>query len=230
MPTVLVIDDDARLRDLLSEYLSGRGHVVETAEDGEVGLRKALGGTADIAVLDLMMPGMDGLQVLRELRAHSRLPVIVLTARGDDFDRIVGLELGADDYLAKPFNPRELTARIDAILRRAGAPPPSGALLAAGPIRVDPDRRTCTVSGEPIELTTTEFDILRALVSNAGRVIPREKLMELARGEAFAAFDRSVDVHVSHLRRKLGDSARSPALIKTIRGVGYLVPRDPEAP
>ncbi|MCB9675565.1 MAG: response regulator transcription factor [Alphaproteobacteria bacterium] len=229
MPTVLVIDDDARLRDLLSEYLSGRGHTVVTAPDGEAGLARALAGGVDIAVLDIMMPGKDGLQVLRELRAASRLPVIVLTARGDDFDRIVGLELGADDYLAKPFNPRELTARIDAILRRA-AQPAETEVLVAGPIRVDPDRRTCTMRGEPVDLTTTEFDLLRALVANAGRVIPREKLMELARGEAFAAFDRSVDVHVSHLRRKLGDSARSPALIKTVRGIGYLVPRDPEAP
>ncbi len=234
MPTVLVIDDDERLRELLSEYLSGRGHTVVTAEDGQAGLDRALAGGVDIAVLDLMMPGKDGLQVLRELRGanvpEARLPVIVLTARGDDFDRIVGLELGADDYLAKPFNPRELTARIDAILRRAQPTLEEGEVLTAGPIRLDTDRRTCTMQGESVELTTTEFELLRALMAHAGRVIPREKLMELARGEDFAAFERSVDVHVSHLRKKLGDSARRPRLIKTVRGVGYLVPRDPEAP
>lgn len=229
MPALLVIDDDPRLRDLLAEYLGGRGHQVETAPDGDAGLQRALAGGDDLVVLDLMMPGRDGLSVLRDLRARSAVPVIVLTARGDDADRIVGLELGADDYLAKPFNPRELLARIDAVLRRS-APAPVGAPLVAGPLRVDPDRRSVHVGETRVELTTTEFEILRALVANAGRVIPRERLMELARGEDFASFDRSVDVHVSHLRRKLGDNPREPALIKTVRGVGYLVPREPDHP
>jgi DNA-binding response OmpR family regulator len=230
VPTLLVIDDDLRLRELLAEYLGGRGHQVLTASNGDEGLARAMAGGVDLVVLDLMMPGRDGLSVLRELRAKSRLPVVMLTARGDDLDRIVGLELGADDYLAKPFNPRELVARIDAVLRRARPEGPVSDVLIAGPVRLDPDRRDVQVAGRHVELTTTEFDLLRALVANAGRVIPREKLMELARGEDFASFDRSVDVHISHLRRKLGDSPREPWLIKTIRGVGYLVPRSPEQP
>lgn len=230
MATLLVIDDDARIRELLAEYLTGRGHRVHTASDGDEGLQRARLGDIDLVVLDLMMPGRDGLSVLRELRPTSAVPVIVLTARGDDLDRIVGLELGADDYLPKPFNPRELLARVDAVLRRASPAAPVSAALIAGPLRVDPDRREVTLGGERVDLTTTEFDLLRALVANAGRVIPRERLMELARGESFASFDRSVDVHVSHLRRKLGDTSRDPWLIKTVRGVGYLVPQHPEAP
>ena len=227
MQRILVIDDDARIRELLAEYLGNRGFGVETAEDGEMGLARARAGGVDLVVLDVMMPGKDGFQVCRELRAESRVPIIMLTARGDDFDRIVGLELGADDYLPKPFNPRELLARVQAVLRRVAAPADEGLRLSAGSIVVDPDRREVTLGGEAVELTTTEFEILRALVANAGRVIPRERLMELARGEEFAAFDRSVDVHISHLRRKLGDDPRSPRFIKTVRGVGYTVPRDP---
>ncbi|MCB9763469.1 MAG: response regulator transcription factor [Alphaproteobacteria bacterium] len=224
---ILVIDDDARIRELLAEYLGGRGFDVETAPDGEAGLERLRAGGVDLVVLDVMMPGKDGFQVCRELRAGSTLPVIMLTARGDDFDRIVGLELGADDYLPKPFNPRELLARIQAVLRRTSPATLEDQVLRAGPITVDPDRRAVHLDGELVDLTTTEFEILRALVANAGRVIPRERLMELARGEEFAAFDRSVDVHVSHIRRKLGDDPKSPTFIKTVRGVGYSVPRDP---
>ena len=229
MRRLLVIDDDARLRDLLGEYLGARGYEVRTAPDGVTGLDAARAGGVDLVVLDVMMPGKDGFEVVRELRATSRIPVILLTARGDETDRIVGLELGADDYLPKPFNPRELLARIQAVLRRAEAPADTGPLR-AGALVVDPDRREVTLGGAPIELTTTEFDILRVLVANAGRVVPRERLMELARGDEFAAFERSVDVHVSHLRRKLGDDPKQPALIKTIRAVGYMVPRDPGSP
>jgi DNA-binding response OmpR family regulator len=150
----------------------------------------------------------------------------MLTARGEDLDRIIGLELGADDYLSKPFNPRELLARIHAVLRRTQAAPEADEAISAAGVRVDPARREATVDGRRLELTTTEFDILRVLVAAAGRVIPRERLMELARGEEWAAYERSVDVHVSHLRKKLGDDPRKPRIIKTIRGVGYLVPRD----
>ncbi len=229
MRHLLVIDDDARLRALLAEYLGGRGYEVDVAADGAAGLERVRAGGVDLLVLDVMMPGMDGFEVVRALRAFSRVPVIMLTARDDAMDRIVGLELGADDYLPKPFNPRELLARIQAVLRRSDAPPERGGLLWAGPLCVDPDRRAVTLRGEPVELTTTEFEILRTLVGNAGRVIPRERLMELARGDDWASFERSVDVHVSHLRRKLGDDPRSPVLIKTVRGVGYMVPREPEA-
>lgn len=225
MQRLLVVDDDQRIRALLVEYLSTRGYAVEAAGDGESGLSRLRAGGVDLLILDVMLPGKDGFQVCRELRAFSAVPVIMLTARGDDFDRIVGLELGADDYLAKPFNPRELLARVQAVLRRARAEPAPGEALRAGPVTVDPDRREVRVRGRRVELTTTEFEILRTLVANAGRVIPRERLMELARGEDFAAFERSVDVHVSHLRRKLGDDSRQPELIKTVRGVGYTVPR-----
>lgn len=228
MRRILVIDDDERIRALLAEYLGGRGFAVETAADGEAGLQALRRGGFDLAVLDVMMPGLDGFKVLRRLRPSSRVPVIMLTARGDDFDRIVGLELGADDYLPKPFNPRELLARIQAVLRRSESAPGAGQLLRAGDIVVDPDRRTVHLGDEAIELTTTEFELLRTLVANAGRVIPRERLMELARGEDYASFERSVDVHVSHIRKKLGDDARRPRLLKTVRGVGYTVPKNPE--
>ena len=226
MQTILVIDDDPRLSTLLSEYLGARGFTVQTRADGPSGLEAALAGDADLIVLDVMMPGMDGLEVLSALRQRSRVPVVMLTARGEDTDRIVGLELGADDYLAKPFNPRELVARIKAVLRRLEPAQAEEQALTAAGIRLVTARREVTVDGQPVELTTTEFDILRALMAAAGRVIPRERLMEQARGQEWAAYDRSVDVHISHLRRKLSDDPRKPRKIKTIRGVGYLVPRD----
>ncbi len=227
MQTVLVIDDDPGLSELLVEYLGGRGFAVERALDGPAGLERLGRGGVDLVVLDVMMPGMDGFEVLQAIRrtpATARLPIIMLTARGEDTDRIVGLELGADDYLPKPFNPRELLARVKAVLRRAEAPAPADPVLSAAGIEVHPARREVRVEGVRVELTTTEFDILRVLVAAAGRVVPRDRLMEQARGEEWAAFDRSVDVHVSHLRRKLGDDPRKPTRIKTIRGVGYLVP------
>ncbi len=228
MYRVLVVDDDPGLRELLAEYLGSRGFAVTTAVDGPSGLEAAQGSDVDAVILDIMMPGLDGIGVLRELRTTSQIPVIMLTARGDDVDRIVGLELGADDYLPKPFNPRELVARLQAVLRRSQTAPGPGQLLRAGPLVVDPDRRAVTVEGLEVLLTTTEFEILRVLVERAGRVVPRDRLMELARGEDYASFERAVDVHVSHLRRKLGDDTRSPRFIKTVRGVGYTVPREPE--
>ncbi|MEL6186922.1 MAG: response regulator transcription factor [Myxococcota bacterium] len=230
MRTLLVVDDDARLRDLVAEYFEGRDFAVATAEDGEKGLEVLSSRTdIDLVILDVMMPGMDGLEVCREIRKTSKVPVVMLTARGDDTDRIVGLELGADDYLPKPFNPRELLARVQAILRRVGdSDADPSPVHRAGPLEVDPDRRTVTLRGEAVDLTTTEFEILRTLVSQAGRVIPRERLMELARGTEYASFDRSVDVHVSHIRKKLGDDPRRPTFVKTVRGVGYTIPREPE--
>lgn len=226
MQTLLVIDDDPDLAALVAEYLGGRGFTVETAGDGKAGLERLRGAGIDLVILDVMMPGLDGFEVLREIRRDAATPVIMLTARGEDLDRIVGLELGADDYLSKPFNPRELLARVKSVLRRTAASPEEDAALVAAGIRVDPARREASVDGKPVQLTTTEFDLLRVLVSSAGRVIPRERLMELARGEEYASFERSVDVHISHLRKKLGDDPRKPTRIKTVRGVGYLVPRD----
>jgi DNA-binding response OmpR family regulator len=227
---LLVVDDDQRLRELLAEYLGGRGYQVSTSSDGETAIERLRGGGIDLVVLDVMLPGKDGFAVCRELRAFSSVPVIMLTARGDELDRIVGLEIGADDYLGKPFNPRELLARVQAVLRRLG-PGAAGAsavssVVRAGKVMVDPDRRVAALGEQPIELTTTEFDILRILVANAGRVIPRERLMELARGSEWAAYERSVDVHISHLRRKLGDDPRTPTLIKTVRGVGYIMAKE----
>jgi len=227
MRNILVVDDDKGLRELLAEYLSGRGLSVETCEDGESSLIRLKQGGVDLVVMDIMMPGIDGFETTRALRAFSQVPVIMLTARGDDMDKIVGLELGADDYMPKPFNPRELLARIQAVLRRSEASQNETIRIVAGPLSVDSDRRVATIYEKELELTTTEFEILRTLVANAGRVIPRERLMELARGEGWASFDRSVDVHVSHLRKKLGDSPKSPTFIKTVRGVGYTVPKDP---
>jgi len=224
MKRVLVIDDDERIRELLAEYLGARGLAVDVVPEGEQGLALLRGGGFDLVVLDVMMPGKDGFEVCRELRSFSSVPVIMLTARGDDFDRIVGLELGADDYLAKPFNPRELLARIHAVLRRSSSTPNS-ARVAAGPLIVDVDRRAVELDGAVIPLTTTEFELLRTLVANAGRVIPRERLMEMARGADYASFDRSIDVHVSNIRRKLNDDERR--FVKTVRGVGYTVPADP---
>jgi DNA-binding response OmpR family regulator len=228
----LVVDDDQRLRELLAEYLGSRGFQVSTAVDGESALERLRAGGIDLVVLDVMLPGKDGFSVCRELRGFSAVPVIMLTARGDEMDRIVGLEIGADDYLGKPFNPRELLARVQAVLRRleAAQTPPPGTVLRAGRVAVDPDRRVATNSGQPLDLTTTEFEILRTLVANAGRVIPRERLMELARGIEWASYERSVDVHISHLRRKLGDDPRTPELIKTVRGIGYIMAKEPERP
>ena len=224
---ILVVDDDRGLRELLAEYLSSRGLEVLLATCGEEGLEVVKRGGVDLVVMDVMMPGIDGFEATRRLRAFSSVPVIMLTARGDDMDRIVGLELGADDYMPKPFNPRELLARIQAVLRRSQPQEPEQQLLRVSELEIDLDRRTVTFAGSAVDLTTTEFEILRTLVAGAGRVIPRERLMELARGDGWAAFDRSVDVHISHIRKKLNDDPKRPVYIKTVRGVGYTVPRTP---
>ena len=223
MHTILIVDDDADIRELLSTYLASRGMSVRSAEDGEDGLMQLRGGGIDLVVLDVMMPGIDGFEVCRRIRAFSQVPVVLLTARGDEVDRVVGLELGADDYLAKPFSPRELLARMQAIFRRMESAASPATAVHVGPLTVDIDRREVTMEGTRIELTTTEFELLRVLAANAGRVIPRERLMEMARGDQWASFDRSVDVHVSHIRAKLGDDGRR--LIVTVRGIGYTMPR-----
>ena len=226
MNHVLVIDDDPRLGDLLSEYLGARGFQVSLARSGLEGLERLARGDIEVVTLDVMMPGMDGFDVLRNIRRdHAALPVIMLTAQGDETDRIVGLELGADDYLPKPFNPRELLARLRAVLRRStGTQDSENEMLDVQGVQLNIQRRQVLKDQQCIELTTTEFEILRTLMARAGRVVPRERLMEEARGEEWAAFDRSIDVHISNLRRKLGDTARPPQIIRTIRGVGYMIP------
>lgn len=214
---IFVVDDDTELCSLLDEFLTREGFTVAFEHDGRKGLERALKGEFDLIVLDVMLPGMDGFEILRRLRQQSRIPVLMLTARGEDVDRIVGLELGADDYLAKPFNPRELSARIRAILRRIETKPAGGRLDVNGVV-LDPGSREVFCDGRAVETTTLEFDILEILMRAAGRVVSRDNLMETMYNRKATPFDRSIDMHVSHLRKKL-EGGR--ALIKTIRGVGY---------
>jgi len=223
---ILLIDDDAELCNLLGEFLKREGFTVECEHEGHAALQKALAGGTDLIVLDVMLPGLDGFEILRRLRLQSKVPVIMLTARGEDVDRIIGLELGADDYLPKPFNPRELAARIRAVLRRYEQRPPdhTGRLEVNG-VAVDPGSREVFVHGNRVDLTTFEFDILEMLMRSAGRVLSRDRLMENFYNRKATPFDRSIDMHISHLRKKIehGDT-----LIKTIRGVGYQFCRTPE--
>jgi len=221
---VLLVEDDRKLADLTREYLTGHGVVVTQVADGKAGLDAAARTRFDAVLLDLMLPGIDGLTVCRELRSRSDVPILVLTARGEEADRVMGLEMGADDYLAKPYSPRELLARLRAVTRRArGKAGPPTATLRVGGLTVDPAARRAVLDGRELALTGYEFDILRALVERAGRILSREQLMELAKGSAEEAFDRSIDVHVSRLRQKLGDDPKKPRLIKTVRGAGYLL-------
>ena len=222
--SALLVEDDLRLARLTIEYLSGHGVAVTHVTDGTRGLEEARRRRHDVVLQDLMLPGVDGLSVCRQIRERSDVPIVVLTARGEEADRVMGLELGADDYLAKPFSARELLARIRAVVRRSrGQAGPPEAVLRVGRLTVDAASRRATLDGREIALTGYEFDLLRALASHPGTVISRERLMELARGSAEEAFDRSIDGHVSRLRQKLGDNPRSPRLLKTVRGVGYVL-------
>ena len=222
MIRVLLIDDDARLFELLSGYLGQHGVALEHARDGQRGLRALGDGSYDAILLDGMMPGLDGLEVLARIRERSTIPVLMLTARGDESDRVVGLELGADDYMPKPFSARELLARIRSIIRRArGQAGPKLKMIEIGSLSLDPGTRTAHLAGAALDLTSYEFSLLYALGQHAGRALSRERLMELARGNAEEAFDRSIDVHISRLRNKLGDTPRKPTWIRTVRGVGY---------
>jgi DNA-binding response OmpR family regulator len=223
MRRLLMIDDDEKLVSLVREYLEPHGFEVAAVHDGHGGVEAVLTGDPALVILDLMLPGIDGLELCRRLRQSSRVPILMLTARGDETDRVVGLEMGADDYLSKPFNARELLARIRAILRRSDGEPiaEAAAPLYAGPVIVDPGARRVTVRGREVDLTTAEFDVLHALAANAGRVLSRDQLLERVHGPNWAAYDRSVDVHVSRIRQKIEDDPRRPALLKTVRGVGY---------
>jgi len=230
MERILVIDDDVELCHLVDEYLRAEGFAIECVHDGESGLKKAAAGQYLLAVLDVMLPGINGFEVLRRIRATSRLPVLLLTARGEDVDRIVGLEIGADDYLPKPFNPRELVARIRAILRRThadGALPGAPEIVRVGEVELDPATRTVRLDGTPIDLTSVEFNLLEVLLREAGRVVPRERLVNAVLSRKFSPFDRSIDMHVSKVRKKLGDTENDEH-IKTVRGVGYIFARPRE--
>jgi DNA-binding response OmpR family regulator len=234
--TILVIDDDRDLCDLLGEYLRPEGFEVETAYDGDEGLEKALAGKYSIVILDVMLPGRrDGYDVLKQLRSRTGMPVLMLTARGDDIDRIVGLEMGADDYLSKPFNPRELLARIRAILRRSGREAreistgmPS-VRYRVGDVEMDTGTRAVARAGRPVYLTAVEFGLLEMLLLKAGRTVTREELTGAVLGRVLTPYDRSVDVHVSKLRKKLGPDSSGAERIKSIRGSGYtyILPRSP---
>lgn len=221
MAAVLLIDDDVELAGMLADYLRRDGFAVDLAHDGESGVQAALSGNFAIAVLDVMMPGISGIEALRRIRAGSRMPVLMLTARGDDMDRIVGLELGADDYVPKPCLPRELAARLRAILRRSASAPQDNGELAVGPLRLHAAQRRAEWRGQLLELTSTEFNLLEVLARNAGHIVGKDELSAQALGRPLARYDRSIDVHLSSIRQKLGplDDGRSP--IQTVFRQGY---------
>ena len=230
MSKVLLVDDDVELASMLSEYLQQEGFETHVVHDGEAGARAALSGEFAIAVLDVMMPRLNGVEALRRIRQGSRLPVLMLTARGDDVDRIVGLELGADDYVPKPCTPRELAARIRAILRRVEGRS-DDATQEAGPVQAGqltmwPERREAQWGGETLVLTSTEFNLLELLARSAGHVVSKAELSEQGLGRALARFDRSIDVHVSSIRHKLGPRADGQSWIRTVRGQGYQLVKD----
>lgn len=224
MNKVLIIDDDEELCDLVSEYLSVEGFETASVHDGEGGLKKAASGEFDLAILDVMLPKMNGFDVLRNLRTTSKLPVLMLTARGDDMERIVGLEIGADDYLPKPFNPRELAARLRAILRRVETADENAApeKLVVGDLELSASSRSAKLNGKELILTSVEFDLLAALLREAGRIAKKEDLSETVLERGLSPYDRSLDMHISNLRKKLGVRKDGSDRIKTIRSVGYI--------
>ena len=228
MDRVLLVDDDVQLCKLLAERLATEGFTMETVQDGSRGLERALSTEYALVVLDLMLPGMGGLDVLRRLRKVSPVPVLILTARGEDSDRILGLEMGADDYVPKPFNPRELIARIRAILRRTGHTETSAGPLIVGDLRIDPTVREAWLEGAPLQLTSVEFTLLEVFMREPGRILSREQLTDSVLGRKLGPFDRVIDVHVSNLRRKLG-VAQDGHRIKAVRGSGYLFVARPNA-
>lgn len=219
---ILLIDDDTELTDLLTQYLESEGFTVVSVHDGESGVKKALNQVFDAVILDVMLPKLNGFEVLKTIREHLEIPVLMLTARGDDIDKIVGLEIGADDYLPKPCNPRELVARLRAILRRMQKIPLHRPVIEHHHIIVDCSKRHVTVGGEYLELTNAEFNILEMLIKSPGQAFSKEELTEYALGRKYTAYDRSIDVHISNLRNKLGDNPQGEPIVKTVRGFGYM--------
>ncbi|MBX7218768.1 MAG: response regulator transcription factor [Blastocatellia bacterium] len=231
---LLIVDDDTKLCRLVRDYLAPMGYLVESAHTGPEGLEKAVSGAFQVVILDCMLPGMDGFEVLRRLRRTSTVPVLMLTALGDEADRIVGLEIGADDYLPKTFSTRELLARLRAVTRRSfltaeqhmRVEPAAEESLTIRELRVIPPSRTVTINGEVLNLTPLEFDLLLCLVRSPDRVLSRDRLLDEISGRDYEVFDRSIDVHISSLRRKLGDDPKNPRFIKTVRTAGYLLMRE----
>jgi len=227
---ILVVDDDPGLRELLAQFLGRHGLQVSTMPDGASIERELVRRAVDLIVLDVMLPGEDGMAVCRRLRGHGHdVPIIMLTGRGDEVDRIIGLEMGADDYLGKPFNPRELLARIEAVLRRAGNRPMDSAGVARfGPFRLDVSRRELTHDGARVPLTRGEFELLRVLVEHSGRPLNRDQLLDLTRGREYDAVDRTIDVQISKLRHAIEEDTSNPRYIKTVWGFGYVFVAEPE--
>jgi DNA-binding response OmpR family regulator len=221
---VLLVEDDERLARLTTQYLEHQGVIVTCASDGDRGLAEAASGTFDVVLLDVMLPGLDGIAVCRKLRARYDVPIIMLTARTEEADRVLGLETGADDYLTKPFSARELLARVRAQVRRSrGKAGPASNRVEVGGLVLDAGGLRATLDGRPLPLTAYEFSLLRVLAERAGRVLSREQLLDLVKGSAEEAFDRSIDVHISRLRQKLEADPRKPRLLKTVRGAGYML-------
>ena len=221
---ILLVEDDERLAHLTAQYLEGSGFIVSCVATGPDAIGETKWRQYDVVLLDLMLPGRDGMEVCRELRTRTDVPIIMVTARKDEVDRILGLDVGADDYVTKPFSSRELVSRIRAVVRRArGLAGPPLKLIEAGAIRIDPTSMRVTVSGRDVTLTGYEFALLKALAERAGRILTREQLLDLAKGSADETYDRSIDVQISRLRQKIGDDARRPRYLKTIRGAGYML-------
>ncbi|MEQ8452516.1 MAG: response regulator [Nitratireductor sp.] len=222
---VLIVDDDTRLSAMLADYLTGNGFAVRSAASAAEGLSDLQRRAPDAVILDIMLPDMDGFETCRRIRAVSDVPVLMLTAKGEETDRIVGLELGADDYLPKPFNPRELLARLKAILRRRHRAAGSERVLRFGRLEIDPGSRAARLDGSECRLTSHQFDLLLALARNAGRTLSRDQLMDMTRGEELEAFDRSIDVHVSRIRAAIEADPKHPRRLITVRGAGYVFAR-----
>jgi len=221
MSRVLVVDDDPGIVKLVRAYLEQAGYSVLTAQEGKKALHIARHDKPDLVILDLMLPEMDGWDVCRALRKESDVPIIMLTARVEESDKLIGLELGADDYVTKPFSPRELVARVRSVLRRAQGMPPKPERISLGEITIDLSRHSVEVAGQPVELTPTEFDLLATMMEDPGRAFTRSQLLESVQGYAYDGYERTIDVHVKNLRQKIGEDAGSPQRIKTVYGIGY---------
>lgn len=226
MRTVLVVDDNERIVEVLQAYLEAEGFRVVTATDGSAVEDIVRAERPDLALLDVMLPGVDGIELTRRLQREFDLPVVLVTARTEEVDRLVGLEVGADDYVSKPFSPREVVARVKAVLRRGERADRVSGAMRVGGLEVDAETRTVTVDGRAVDLTRTEFDVLAAMTAHPGRVYTRLQLLEAASGDAFEGYERTIDAHVKNLRRKLGDDPREPRFVRTVIGVGYKVQAD----